>query len=160
LCQAFQECKCLHFFLSAVHQWWGGIPHVTPNNTFPRPLVGYIFYSCNKSSLDTLLEFKVVQVLLSTITKQITSTRQIELSQKNSQNKITNPSWTVQFLLKSLSMMGTPPNTFPRALIGWIFYFGEKNTQLNKSMIETSPFHDFVLDNEKKSGNRYFYLSF
>ena len=39
LCQAFQECKCLHFFLSAVYRWWGGIPHVMPNNTFPRPLV-------------------------------------------------------------------------------------------------------------------------
>lgn len=52
LCQAFQECKCLHFFWSAVHQWWGGIPHVTPNNTFPRPFEGYIFYICNKSSLE------------------------------------------------------------------------------------------------------------
>ena len=75
LCQAFQECKCLHIFLSAVHQWWGGIPHVTPYNTFPRPLEGYIFYIGNKSSIEKLLNFEVVEVLLSTITEQIMSTK-------------------------------------------------------------------------------------
>lgn len=33
--------------------------------------------------------------------------------------------------------MSTPPNTFPRALIGWInILLWEKNTQLNKSMIK------------------------
>ena len=48
---------------------------MTPYNTFPRPLEGYIFYIGNKSSIEKLLNFEVVEVLLSTITEQIMSTK-------------------------------------------------------------------------------------
>ena len=117
----------------------------TPPNTFPRALIGWMFYFREKNtqlnkSMIKLLNFTAEDnccqqshQLKPTLIKKKKEKRK---PKNKSQEKPANPHRPIQFLLKCLSMMGTPPNTFPTSLIGWIVYLGDKYIQLNKCMVK------------------------